>query len=211
MKKGLFIVVDGGEGSGKSSLLKQVQDLFPDAIFTREPGGSPFSEEIRSLILGDSASMADEKTLFNLFWASRAEHIEKTIRPALEAGKMVISDRFDSTTYAYQIVGKGCTELESLFWELRKVILGDSIPDLYVFLDIDPVIGRERKKKGNASWNHLDLRAAQFYEQVREGFATFGGRVPSLHLDASQPKEIVYEAFVKSVRSALSSKHGESN
>lgn len=211
MKKGIFIVIDGGEGSGKSTMLKEIRSLLPEILFTREPGGNVFAEEIRSLILGDSAKDADEKTLFNLFWASRSEHVEKTIRPVLQKGQAVISDRFDSTTFAYQIVGKGRRELEPLFWELRRVILKDNTPDLYIFFDIDPAIGKERKRKGNADWNHLDLREESFYDNVRNGFAEFSKHVPSAYIDASQSKEVVLREFVKTVQSALSSLHGKAN
>jgi dTMP kinase len=108
-KKGKFIVLDSGEGAGKTLQLKRAEEFFGDKILvTREPGGSKYAEQIRELILHSIyASQADAKTLFALFWAARADHLDKTIRPALLAGKTVLTDRFDSSTYAYQIIAQG--------------------------------------------------------------------------------------------------------
>ena len=132
MKKGLFIVVDSGEGSGKTTQLKKAQEFFGNKlVLTREPGGSPYAEEIRHLILKSThAGQADAKTLFALFWAARADHMKNTVLPALKAGKIVISDRFDSSTFAYQIIAQGAKELKKFFWQMRDFYLGDVKPCL---------------------------------------------------------------------------------
>jgi len=112
MKKGTFIVIEGGEGCGKSTLLEYLREEALKVLwreekvaFTREPGGSPFAEEIRLLMLGSLSKQANGLTQFGLAWASRADHIKNLIRPHLENGIHVISDRFDSSTYAYQVHG----------------------------------------------------------------------------------------------------------
>src|SRR5690242_17210385 len=107
--RGKFVVVDGGEGAGKSTVVKRVvehcQAHGRDIIATREPGGSPFAEKIRELILSPDAKAADAEVMFGLFWAARRSHLVETVFPALEEGTSVLCDRFDSSTWAYQIVG----------------------------------------------------------------------------------------------------------
>jgi dTMP kinase len=205
--KGIFIVVDGGEGSGKSTLMKAAATAFPKAVLTREPGGTPYAEEIRNLILGDSAKEADDNTLFSLFWAARAEHMKTKIKPALTKGKLVISDRFDCTTYAYQIAGRKQYQLENLFFDVREHFLGTFTPDLYIFLDLDPKVGMDRKRKGNAEWNHLDKRKIDFYKNVRKGYKKLATKVPAVFIDASRRLEDVQDEFIKIVKNVISSKN----
>jgi dTMP kinase len=198
MKKGLFIVVDSGEGSGKTTQLNNAKEFFGDTlVLTREPGGSPYAEEIRNLILkSPNAGQADAKTLFALFWAARADHMKNTILPALNAGKVVISDRFDSSTFAYQIIAQGATELKDFFWQMRDFYLGDLKPDLYVYFDIDPVVGLARKNnQGGEELNHFEAREIAFHNSLRAGFKEFITHVPHAVIDASQSKEKVWADF----------------
>jgi dTMP kinase len=198
MKKGLFIVVDSGEGSGKTTQLRKAQEFFgEDLVLTREPGGSPYAEEIRQVILkSPNAGQADAKTLFALFWAARADHMKNTILPALAAGKIVICDRFDSSTFAYQIIAQGAKELKDFFWQMRDFYLGDQKPDLYVYFDIDPVIGLARKnKQGGEELNHFEAREIDFHNRLRVGYREFITHVPHAVIDASQPIEKVWLDF----------------
>jgi len=198
MKKGLFIVVDSGEGAGKTTQLNRAKEFFGDSlVLTREPGGSPYAEEIRQLILNSpNAGQADAKTLFALFWASRADHLKNTILPAIMAGKTVITDRFDSSTFAYQIVAQGSRELESLFWQIRDAFLGDQKPDLYIYFDIDPVIGLARKNnQGGEELNHFEARQIDFHQRQRAGSKEFMTHVPHAEIDASQPIDKVWKDF----------------
>ena len=198
MKKGLFIVVDSGEGAGKTCQLNRALETFGDSlVLTREPGGSLYAEEIRQLILkSPNAGQADAKTLFALFWAARADHMKNTILPALEAGKTVITDRFDSSTFAYQIIAQGATELKDFFWQMRDFYLGDLKPDLYIYFDIDPVIGLARKnKQGGKELNHFEARKIDFHNRLREGFKEFITHVPHAVIDASQPIDKVWADF----------------
>jgi dTMP kinase len=200
MKKGLFIVVDSGEGAGKTSQLIRAKEVFGDSlVLTREPGGSPYAEEIRHIILkSQNAGQADAKTLFALFWAARADHMKNTIIPALEAGKTVISDRFDSSTFAYQIIAQDAKELKDFFWQMRDFYLGDLKPDIYIYFDIDPVIGLARKSgQGVEETNHFEARKIDFHNRLREGYKEFLTHVPHATIDASQSIDKVWEDFKK--------------
>jgi dTMP kinase len=194
MKKGLFIVVDSGEGAGKTTQIKRAQDYFKDFVFTREPGGTIYAEEIRDLILKSrNAGQADAKTLFALFWAARADHLKNTIVPALNEGKTVICDRFDSSTFAYQIVAQGALELEAFFWQMRDFYLGDFKPDLYIYFDVDPKVGLARKNsQGMVERNHFEDRNIKFHNSLRNGFKEFLSKVPHKIIDASKSIDEVW-------------------
>lgn len=202
-KKGLFIVFDGGEGSGKTTLLKRAVEYFKDELVTtREPGGAFYAEEIRNLILhSPNAKEADARTMFALFWAARADHMKNTVIPALNSGKIVISDRFDSSTYAYQIVAQGARELQELFWIVRDQYLGEYKPDVYVYLDLDPEVGIERKnQQKDEKQNHFDKRNLQFHEALRRGYKEFfankNHKVKSVIIDAAKSKDEVWQDFM---------------
>lgn len=198
MTRGKFLVIDSGEGAGKSLMLKKVQEHFGDQILiTREPGGSKYAEQIRELILHSVyAKHADARTLFALFWAARADHLDKTIRPAIMAGKTVITDRFDSSTYSYQIVAQGATDLRELFWTMRDVYLQDLKPDLYIYLDVDPATGLARKStQGPEETNHFEDRKLDFHEKQRLGCREFMEKVPHRVIDANQSIEAVWNDF----------------
>jgi dTMP kinase len=196
--RGKFIVLDSGEGAGKTLQLEKAAELFGDKILvTREPGGSKYAEQIRELILHSIyAQNADAKTLFALFWAARADHLDKTIKPALLEGKTVITDRFDSSTYAYQIIAQGAMELKELFWQMRDVYLGDCKPDLYIYLDVDPSIGLARKSnQGPEELNHFEARKIDFHQRQRLGCKEFMEKVPHRVIDASRSIEQVWHDF----------------
>ena len=201
-KKGYFIVLDGGEGSGKTTLLKRVTEYYGnDIIITREPGGSLYAEEIRKLILqSPNAKEADARTMFALFWAARADHMKNTVIPALNIGKIVISDRFDSSTYAYQIVAQGARGLQELFWTVRDHFLSEYKPDVYVYLDLDSETGLARKnEQKDEKKNHFDKRNLQFHEALRRGYKEFFANkdhgIKSVVIDAKKSKDEVWEAF----------------
>ena len=197
-KKPLFIVLDSGEGAGKTTVLHEIGDEFGERLlFTREPGGTPYAEEIRKLILNSSnAGQADGETMICLYFASRADHLKNRIRPALRAGKNVLTDRLDSATYAYQCAQKkGKRDLKKMrdfFWKIREFVLGDTKPDHYIYLDIDPRIGLARKSgQGTEERNHFEERKIEFHDRVRKEFHEFLKHVPHTIIDASKSKEEV--------------------
>jgi dTMP kinase len=201
--RGVFIVIDGGDGSGTTSMSKRVVEQLTSegkaALWTREPGGSPYAEKIRELILSPDAKHADAETMFGLFWAARRDHLMRTILPAVNAGTIVISDRFDSSTWAYQIRAQKCSQLIDLFHAMRAHYLADCTPSKYIFLDVEPSVGLARTKKRGDTQNHFDERTLSFHKSVRQGFAEFMLTVPSLTIDASEPEEEVFKKVYTAV------------
>ncbi len=205
MKRGKFIVIEGGEGAGKGAVRKFLESQFPTAIFTREPGGTPLGEKIRAAMLSPEAAEASAETQFGLIWASRLDHVRAKIKPALEAGKSVISERFDSSTYAYQVVGQEAPHLKSLFYEFRK-LLGSAVPDLYIFLHVDAKVGVERisrNKKKEEPLDHFEKRSLDFHERVREGYQEFFKTAPHIIVDANRPLDAVQREVLAIIKRYL--------
>jgi dTMP kinase len=207
-KKSPFIVIDGGEGSGKSTLLAALKEKYPKALFTREPGGSLYGEEIRNLLLYSKEAMnAPAVTKLLLFYAARADHMKNRISLALAEGKMVITDRFDASSYAYQIFGEDKSELEKLFFVLRKEIVMQCRPTAYIFLDVDPEVGLSRKnsqeKEGKEKLNYFDRASLDFHNKIRNGYKKFFKKIDekSYIINANQPLEVVKKELFKVIKS----------
>jgi len=178
---GKFIVICGGEGSGKSSLLHALEAIFSNTVFTREPGGPPYAEAIRDMAIKHPlAKDANADTIFAEMWASRADAMHHCVVPALANGQNVISDRGDCCTYAYQIHAQGGEHLEKLFWNLREVFLRDKVPDLYIFLDVSPEIGLKRVAGRAGKKNHFDERDMAFHETIRQGYLAFFDKIQAI-------------------------------
>lgn len=194
--RGKFIVLDGGEGAGKSTVAGFLKTKLPNErfLFTREPGGTPLAEKIRAVIISPEDSEASAETQFGLIWAARFDHIQKVIQPALAQGINVVSERFDSATYAYQIHGQAAPHLKPLFYECRK-FLGECVPDLYILLDVEPKEGlarmRRRNRKTGEPIDSFEKRELAFHERVRAGLLGFMKTVPSIVVDANRPLETV--------------------
>jgi dTMP kinase len=209
MRKGHFFVLDGGEGSGKSTqmeLLKErLPSLFPEEkfVFTREPGGSPFAQTIRNLILSDEAKEASGHTMIGLFIAARADHVEKIVLPALEAGNIVVCDRYLAATYAYQIVAQQHTELREMY---KAHATHMPQPDLTLFLDIDPSVAEQRLLLRREEQNHFDIRGIEFHERVREGFREYTrefSQKETVFIDASKAIESVARDIIEHIASHI--------
>lgn len=201
MQDGSFIVIEGGEGAGKSTVVQALRKRYADrdVVWTREPGGSEFGKIIREMILSTEGGAAHAHTLFELFWADRTDHMHTVVVPALQAGTHVLSDRFDASTFAYQIYGDEHHELTELFYEKRELYLGAHTPDLYVFLDVDPTTALERVTTRGEAVTHFEERKLAFHARVREGFQIFLADKPHVVIDAGLPVEDVAEAVVKEV------------
>ena len=171
MTLGHFISFEGIDGSGKSTqakvLTKTLEDLGYNVVLTREPGGSIGAEEIRRLVLqGDPDRWSAESEIL-LFTAARRDPLEKTILPALDAGKIVICDRFADSTRMYQGLSRG--DLRSLVDELHSLmILRD--PDLTVLIDLDPKLGLTRAKSRNTAEERFEDFGISLQEKMRVGF-----------------------------------------
>lgn len=187
MKKGRFIVIDGIDGSGKSSQVKLLRKkLGRRAVFTFDPGGTPTGQTIRRLVLG-TRKLSPLATLC-LFLTSRAALVEEVIAPALARGRTVICDRFDSSTYAYQVHAGKHPE----YAKFVRSFMGEALnaaPDAYLVLDSDPRLARRRllgdpKKQLNT----YDLKPLSYYRRVRDGFRKFkpqSSRVYFINADRS--------------------------
>jgi len=134
-------------------------------------------------------------------WAARAEHLKNKIIPALAKGVSVISDRFDSSTFAYQIYGQEAKHLEKLFWQTREVFLRERKPDLYIFLDVKPEVGLKRVAGRKEAKTHFDERALAFHQRVRTGFLGFLKNVPHKIIDANQSMKAVQDDFLNMIKS----------
>ena|SRR3989344_7348594 len=205
--KGKFIVLEGGEGAGKGAVRKFLENKFPEAVFTREPGGTPLAEKIRDAMICPEAKEASAETQFALIWAARFDHVRAKVQPALESGRTVICERFDSSTYAYQIHGQKAPHLKPPFFEFRR-LLGETVPDLYIFLDVGAKAGVARvagNKNKEEPLDHFEKRPLDFHARVREGYAEFFKTVPHVIVDASRPLEEVQEEILAIMRKYLRS------
>jgi dTMP kinase len=169
--QGRFISFEGIDGSGKSTqaklLAKTLGDLGYDVVLTREPGGSVGAEEIRALVLqGDPDRWSAESEIL-LFTAARRDHMEKTILPALNAGKIVICDRFADSTRMYQGLSRG--DLRNLVDELHSLMIPQD-PDLTVLIDLDPKLGLSRAKARNTVEERFEDFGVALQEKMRIGF-----------------------------------------
>lgn len=171
MTQGRFISFEGIDGSGKSTqakrLAKALEGLGHDVVLTREPGGSVGAEEIRALVLqGDPDRWSAESEIL-LFTAARRDHLEKTILPALDAGKIVICDRFADSTRMYQGLSRG--DLRALVDKLHDLMIPRD-PDLTVLIDLDPKLGLSRAKARNTIEERFEDFGISLQEKMRVGF-----------------------------------------
>lgn len=171
MSKGHFISFEGIDGSGKSTQAKvlagTLMDLGHDVVLTREPGGSIGAEEIRALVLrGDPDRWSAESEIL-LFTAARRDHLEKTILPALDAGKIVICDRFADSTRMYQGLSRG--DLRTLVDELHTLMIPRD-PDLTILIDLDPKLGLSRAKARHTVEERFEDFGISLQEKMRVGF-----------------------------------------
>ncbi|HML29385.1 MAG TPA: dTMP kinase [Hyphomicrobium sp.] len=204
MKRGKFITFEGGEATGKSTQAKRLAERLERAgipvIVTREPGGTPVGEDVRALIMKDRPT--DPVTELLLFAAARAEHMTSVIRPALDDGTWVISDRFIDSTRVYQ--GK-LYGLERAFIEqLEKFIVAPDYPDLTLILDLPPSAGIERAElRGTLS--RYDAERIETHEALREGFLEIAEQEPQrcVLIDGHLPLESVETAVWQAVTAHL--------
>lgn len=174
-QRGFFITLEGGEGSGKSTQVPVVADFFRqrgyDVVCTREPGGTKLAEQIRSVLLTkDPEEDLCDKSELLLMYAARAQLVETLIKPSLAQGKVVISDRFDLSTLAYQGAGRGIPLAEIA--ALRQVAIGDFAPDLTLLLDVPVEVGMARMRaRGKA--DRIEQAGTAFFERIRTGFREY--------------------------------------
>jgi len=205
----VFITLEGPEGSGKTSqipaLTEHLQQQGYDVITTREPGGTPISDQIRGVLINMKNTDLTPRTEILLFLAARAQLVDQLIKPALAEGKVVLCDRYGDSTLAYQGYGHQ-TDL-SLLKHLLAFATGGLKPDLTVLLDIDVEKGLLRKKKVD-EWNRLDAYEVAFHQRVRQGYHQLISQEPErwVVIDASQPKEVVQQNLRQVILERLQNK-----
>jgi dTMP kinase len=178
--RGKFITIEGGEGTGKSThvrlLAKGLEAAGVDVVVTREPGGSPGAEEIRTLLVTGGTGRWSPMTEALLHYAARCEHLRKTVLPALEAGRWVISDRFADSTMAYQGYGHGLGR--EPVDTLHRLVVGDFAPDLTLILDLPVETGLSRAGGRADGEDRYERMGTAFHGRLREGFLDIAAREP---------------------------------
>lgn len=202
---GFFITLEGGEGSGKSTLqaglAARLAEHGIDTVTTREPGGTPLAESVRNLVLhppaGQVWSPLAEALLMN---TARADHLDQLIRPALSANKFVICDRFIDSTVAYQSVGARVAT--RTLQALQNIVVNTSLPNLTLILDISWDAARARIQRRNGTSDAFEDRDQSFHQQVRENFLRIAKQEPErcVVLDASQSAELLLDEAWKLVQ-----------
>lgn len=198
--KGYFITFEGGDGAGKSSLIISLHAALIergyDVMQTRAPGGTEPGKVIRDLLLHPHEPVVPEAELF-LYLADRAQHVAKVIRPALNQGKVVLCDRYNDSTVAYQggARGFGIDKVD----QLCQFATGGLNPNLTIYLDLDPAIGMERIKKAQEAKDQIEKEDLVFHRKIRETFHQIAKKYPDRFqmIDASAPKETVFEQALK--------------
>ncbi len=206
-----FISFEGGDGAGKSTQAALLVERFRlagvDAVLVREPGGTPLGERLRPLIKGEVPASPMAELL--MFEAARAELVREVIRPALDAGTVVVSDRFDDSTIAYQGYGRGI-DVE-LIKDLNRKATEGLQPDITLLLDIDPAKALSRVGDQNGGRNdpedqqRFEKQPLEFHERVAEGYRTLANEEPArwFVIDASRPAEQIAERVWSVVGSVI--------
>ena len=203
--KGIFITLEGGEACGKTTQIQMLKEYFKnkkiDALFTKEPGGMPLTDELRRLILNYEIDPPLEKTELLLYMAARIEDIEKVIKPALEEGKIVIGDRFNDSTIAYQASGRQIMSIDDMI-NFTENIIDNFTPDLTIYLRLDPQTAFERKKNINLELDRIEKAGLDFHRRVLEGFDYMAKKEPERFaiIDASKSMEEVFKEILSAIR-----------
>ncbi len=203
---GMFISFEGIDGSGKSTQARRLKEALGVAghnvVLTREPGGSPGAEDIRKLVLEGDPDRWSAETELLLFTAARRDHLERTIRPALEAGQVVICDRFVDSTRMYQGLRGG--GLRDKVDRLHDLMIGQE-PDLTVLVDIDPKVGLARALGRQGGEERFEQFGLDLQTQLRAGFLELAKTAPDrfVVIDGARGEDAVAEAIASVVTSRL--------
>ena len=211
MSRGKFITFEGGEGCGKSTQIKRLKEALEkegvEVLLTREPGGTWLSEEIRHLIKDQETDAPCDRSELLLFLAARAQLVKNVIRPALETGKWVLSDRFSDSTLAYQGYGRGLP-LDDLR-QMNDFACEGLKPDLTLLLDVDSEVARARMRSREAATNttadRMERAGEEFHARLRTGFAELAKAEPEriVTIDANGTPDEVWELVWKTTRRFL--------
>ena len=211
MERGKFITFEGGEGCGKSTQVQLLKTALEregkGVVLTREPGGTPLAETVRSLLKDDHGDPPCDRSELLLFLAARSQLVDEVIRPALQAGKWVISDRFSDSTKAYQGYGRGLPI--ELISKVNDFACGGIVPDLTLFLDVSPEVAAKRmSSRESATGTHADrieMAGSDFHARIRAGFVKMAAEEPNriVTINADGTREEVWEKVWKSLKRFL--------
>jgi dTMP kinase len=196
MKPGKFLTLEGTEGVGKSTNLAFVRDWLTSrniqVVVTREPGGTPLAEQVRELLLAKRDEPVDETAELLLIFAARAQHLAQVIKPALDKGIWVLSDRFTDATFAYQGGGRGLSK--SVIQQLEQLVQANLRPDLTLILDIDVKLGLSRASQ-RGELDRFESETLDFFERVRAAYRERAIANPTRYtiVDAGQTLEKVQQ------------------
>lgn len=168
----VFITFEGPDGSGKTTqirlLAEWLREQGREVVLTREPGGTEIGDQIRAVLHDPYNTAMSARAEILLYSASRAQHVAQLIRPALAAGKIIVSDRYADSTLAYQGYGRGLDL--GMLRTITAFATGGLAPDLTLYLDVTPEEGLQRRRLGGDEWNRLDAEALEFHQRVRAGY-----------------------------------------
>ncbi|MBI5078166.1 MAG: dTMP kinase [Candidatus Yonathbacteria bacterium] len=198
IKKAPLIIIDGIDGSGKTTQANLLKERLSDGqvVFTRQPGGTPLSEKIRDVFSSSLAVDASPQTQFFLMWASRADWLEQVVIPNIEKGIPVISNRGGSSTYAYQVYAREAHDLEEEFWRTRALVMGKHKPRMYIIIDIPAKEARRRMDADESRIKSLfDVKPLEFHERARAGFRAFAKKLPGevIILDGMRDRDVIHK------------------
>lgn len=203
---GIFITLEGPDGSGKSTVVESLSEYFNnrkiDYIFTREPGGTDIGEDIRNIILDNKNTLMSPRTEALLYAASRSQHVHEKIKPALQAGKVVLCERFVLSSLVYQGIGRGLGVGDVK--AINDFGIEGLKPDLTLFFNIDPIVSLKRKRVGD-NVDRLEMEGAGFHREVYKGYLELINMYPEniVVIDASKSAEKVFEQVKKEVENKL--------
>lgn len=206
LKKGMFISLEGIEGTGKSTQARMLSEYLTkkgyETALTEEPGGTPISRQIRKVLLSTKHDKMDYMAELLLYNAARSQHIKEKIAPELTKGRIVITDRFSDSTVAYQGYGRGISL--KLIDSLDRIATGGMRPDLTILLDLDVETGLMRNKHINKV-DRLELEDVRFHKKVREGFLKLAVKEPKRIklVKASKSIDAVHREVVKIISSIV--------
>lgn len=196
-----FIVFEGADASGKSTQLKKLSEhltrLGVDHVTTREPGGTPMAEDIRDLVLSPRPEPVSGKTEMLLMFASREQHLEQVIRPALAEGRWVLCDRFIETTYAYQVKGRGLEP--AFFFDLTVNVVGDTAPDLTIFIDTSDEVCQQRRQARTDGKDRIDGEELAYHKLINDTLRELSTVPNHVAIDGEQDVDAVADATLEAM------------
>ncbi len=198
IRKGKFVVFEGGEGSGKDTVIAAIREKYADRndlVFTREPGGTLAGENIRAFLMARKSQGMDAKAELFLFLAARAQLLAEVIIPALCTGKVVVCNRFSLSTIAYQGYGRELRAFLPFLYEAQTFLVGQWDPDITIFLDVSPRVGLARVCGRGEEMTRFDEEDTAFHERVRTGFLVEGRKKADsfVIINADEPLELVQQ------------------